>query len=54
MLLVAVVATGDYHILKCDVSDDLFLVATMVATGSKNTTTNSVFFLLLRFFGSYR
>ena len=50
MLLVAVVATGDYHILKCDVSDDLFLVA----TGSKNTTTNSVFFLLLRFFGSYR
>ena len=51
MLLVAVVATGDYHILKCDV---LFLVATMVATGSKNTTTNSVFFLLLRFFGSYR
>ena len=40
MLLVAVVATGDYHILKCDVSDDLFLLATMVAADSKNTTTN--------------
>ena len=34
MILVAVEATGNYHILKCDVSDDLFLVATMVATGS--------------------
>ena len=33
-ILISVVATGNYHIFECDVCYGLFLVATMVATGS--------------------